>query len=183
MKKQGKRSPLLHLQRFFESSMTAIAFAEANVPELATEFLTQGRTRNQTALLVVNSDHIHDRALLYAVNFCSSMSCDLSILLLRFHTFQQPEIKKIKNKIDSVTSKVNDVRLFLHSTADPIPEELKRFVRVHRRVISVIMDNMSIDQLQPERKSSKQRNWWNELDCPLVFVPVHDNCSICLGAA
>ena len=163
-KKDTRPSWLTMLQ----TSMTAAAFAEADEPEMAREILNSGAT-SDAVLFVVHDGHLHQRAVQYAINLCHRMDCGLAVLHISpahpvtptaTHT---AEASPMEEMIDVPTS--------LHTARGELAKTVRRFVDDHRRIVSVVVDDASMGENNSKRRPAKQRKWWRELNCPVVFIP------------
>jgi len=147
--------------------MAAAAFAEANEPEMAREILNTGTT-SDAVLFVIQDGHLHQRAVQYAVNLCHRMDCGLAVLHV-----SSPSAPPEENSsaVPGQLGEMIDVPASLHTAYGELAKTVRRFLDDHRRIISVVVDDATMGQNNNKRRPAKQRKWWRELNCPVVFIP------------
>ncbi|MDH5298218.1 MAG: hypothetical protein OEV91_04295 [Desulfobulbaceae bacterium] len=150
-----------------QSSMAAVAFAEANEPEMAREILTNGATTD-AVLFVIQDGHLHQRAVQYAVNLCHRMGCGLAVL----HVFSQPAtVEESATGVPGILGEMSGMPTSLFTAQGELAKTVRHFLDEHRHIVSVVVDGSTMEQSNSKRRPAKQRKWWQELNCPVVFIP------------
>lgn len=166
MSQSSKKGFISRWRKLIESSMSAVAFAEANAPELAAEILNTEGVQTESVLFVVENGEINDRALNYVTELCHRMSCGLAVL----HVHSAPD--ELHAEPTLMLDKISVAPTNLHLLPGPLPDAVQQFLRENRRILSVVMNDHFQEQSQkPYRKNQKQRPWWHKLNCPVVFIP------------
>lgn len=162
--KNNKQNWLAMLQ----ASMAAVAFAEANEPEMAREILNTGST-SDAVLFVVQDGHLHQRAVQYAVNLCHRMDCGLAVLHISPSRDAAPETELAS--VAAPLEEMSAIPTSLHTASGELAKIVRRFVEEHRRIVSVVVDDAGMGENNSKRRPPRQRKWWSELSCPVVFIP------------
>lgn len=168
MKEERKRFQPTRLRDRIQNTMSAIAFAEENAPEIAREILNAGE-RNEYVLVVVRDDRTASRSVSYAVDLCQRMQCGLAILHVASHRWL--DVHSLLRRIGGLYRKlVGNIPAQVYTARGTAPDVVRDFVKTHRRVVSVVLHAGEEEADEAETKPAKNA-WWKELRCPVVLVP------------
>ena len=152
-----------------ENSMHAVALAAADEPATALEILNTGAHKD-TVLFLIQDGKLRQRAVQYAVNLCHRMECDLAVLYISSEPTPNTEASIT---LATLFDKILDLPASLHAAHGELPRTVRRFLDDHRNIISIVVDDITIEENSAKRRPAKRRKWWRELRCPVIFIPAN----------
>lgn len=159
--KKGKKQKT-HLERwrsFFDSSMSAITFAEAGEPDEALRFLD---LKKDSVLLVTDAQGPGERTIRYAADLCRNTGSALVVV-----NMTSEEAERAGETVARKIREVLDMPLMLINMKGPAAEGLKALVQSTDKIISIILDQRWLEE---KLSGKKYRRWLNNLGCPVVMV-------------
>ncbi|GEM_PF-5715774 len=157
---QGKKQGYLQKWRsYFDNTMSAVTFAEANQPEEAKNFLN---IKKDSVILVTNLEGPGSKSLKYSADLCRNTDSALIVFHIADKVRRDQEqslVRRIRRKID--------VPFIFINLKELTKEELKSLVHSTSNIISVVLDQKWAEETL---LGKKYRKWLYKLDCPVVLI-------------
>lgn len=154
-------------RQIIEDAIAALPCADIDEPETAQEIINTGAA-NDAILLVMQDGQLHQRAITYAVNLCHRMECGLAVL----HIGSAPAFNsEISSTLATLFEGIRDLPASLHLAHGELPRTVRRFLDTNRNIVSVVVDDITMEQNSAKRRPAKRRKWWQKLRCPVIFIP------------
>ncbi len=149
----------------FHGTMAASAFAEANVHGYARRVMD----KDSKVVLVIDGNELDERPLKYAITLCKNTGASLSLLQVnqKDHKLYASRDARLQPSAMKLLGS-SDVRYSVESIQGSLQNEVMRFIKRCRGVISIVMKS-------PEGKSirkatMKKMYQLQGISCPLVII-------------
>jgi len=150
---------LRRLNKAFEDTMAASAFAEAGEFETARQ-ITKG---NRKVLLGIRKDSMSRKSLLYALNACKRIGNGLDILYISPDGVETEELREFMEKLDA-----EGINFTLIKKSGCLKKEILGYVKEKKNIDFVVIE--SSEDLEADCREGLLREVWHGLGCPLVVV-------------
>jgi hypothetical protein len=147
------------LNKAFEDTMAASAFAEAGEFETARQ-IVKG---NRRLLLGLRKDRISNKTLLYALNACKRIGNGLDILYISPDGVETEELREFMERLSA-----EGIDFALIKRSSCLKKEIVEYVKEKKNVDFVVIE--SSEDLEADCREGTLREVWHGLGCPLVVV-------------
>ena len=143
----------------FENTMAAVAFAEAGEFETAREMLKE----NRRILLALSGEKSDINAFRHALNLCKRINAVLEILHV------SDEKTGLSNRFKSELRK-NEVKYEYIHKEGCIKEQILKYTDNNSGTLLVVVESSEKLDINCKKANKPLREFWKNLQCPLVVV-------------